>query len=59
MKDVIFQLQMMSASTQFPRAFKIVNYCLIYHTFLALTLFYRRGVLEFLFEIVKHMFSYV
>ena len=38
MNDVIFQQQMTSASTYFPRDFKTVNYCLIYHTFLALAL---------------------
>ena len=32
---------MTSASTHFTRAFKTVNYCLIYHTFLALTLWTR------------------
>ena len=35
---------MTSLSKHFPRTIKTVNYCLIYHTFLALTL--RRGVLE-------------
>ena len=38
MNDVIFQKQMTSASTYFPRDLKTVNYCLIYHTFLALAL---------------------
>ena len=38
MNDVIFQQQMTSASTHFPCAFKTVNYCLIYHTFLALAI---------------------
>ena len=41
MNDVIFLLQMTSASTHFPRTFKTVNYCLIYHTFFALTLYAR------------------
>ena len=38
MTNVILQQQMTSASAHFPRAFKTVNYCLIYHVFLALTL---------------------
>ena len=38
MNNVIFQEQMTSASTHFPRDFKTVNCCLIYHTFLALAL---------------------
>ena len=33
MNDVIFQPQMTSTGTHFPRAFKTVTYCLIYHTF--------------------------
>ena len=40
--DVIFRLQMTSAITHFPRAFKAVNYCLIYYTVLTLALKARR-----------------
>ena len=39
MNYIIFQLQMTSASTYFPLAFKTVNYCLMYHTSLALALY--------------------
>ena len=35
-----------------PRAFKTVNYCLICHVSLALSL-YRRGVLEYVINDVK------
>ena len=38
MTDIILQLQMTSACACFPCAFRTLNYCLIYHVFLALTL---------------------
>ena len=57
MNDVIFHWQMTSASTHFPHAFKIVIYCLIYHTFLALALLARCVSIQYLHWI--YIFSWL